>query len=78
MPSASADLRKRMGELFGDEVDEAGPSQFLADRGFTLKRDWTWSKEGATYDNMSQDEYDCIRFLMEEWDMGGLSEKKEG
>lgn len=75
MPSATPELRERMGQLFGDEIDDAGPMEFLKKAGYRSTADWRWlPKPGVTdYADMTQDEYDCMVFLCQEWDQGGLA-----
>jgi len=63
-----------MERMFGDPVSDEGPMQFLRERGWTLNRDWTWSKLGQTLQSMPQDEYLCVLFLVHEWDFGGVKE----
>ncbi len=77
MPQASDELRSLMGEYFGDTIDGFGPIKFLEDSGFTLTRQWTWTKPNATYENLTQKEYECIVFLCHEWDFGGLETNGE-
>lgn len=72
MPQASDELRAEMERMFGDPVDDNGPQEFLRKRGWTLNRDWTWSKPGETLQSMPQDEYLCVLFLVHEWDFGGV------
>lgn len=75
MPQASDELRAEMERRFGDPVSDAGPMKFLEARGWTLNRDWTWSKPGVTnYGQMPRDEFECMMFLVHEWDMAGISE----
>lgn len=76
MPSASQDLRDLMLARFGSEIDESGPMKFLEDAGYTLTEDWHWDpKPGikGAYANMTRDEFDCLLFLVHEWDFGGLT-----
>lgn len=75
MPSASDELRENMRVRFGDHIGDEGPMKFLRDAGYVLTRDWTWlPKEGVTsYDDMTPDEYECLLFLVHEWDFGGLA-----
>jgi hypothetical protein len=73
MPSASDELRTQMKEYFGDPIADGPPMEYLRNQGFTLNRDWTWSKPDITnYGQLSEKEYHCILFLVQEWDMGGL------
>lgn len=74
MPQASDELRAQMERRFGDPVDDTGPIQFLRNAGYTLNRDWTWSKPGISdLAQMTREEFDCLLFLAHEWDFGGLS-----
>lgn len=54
---------------------EEGPVRYLTQAGYSLQRGWTWKpKDGVSgYDDMTQEEYDCLLFLVHEWDYGGLS-----
>jgi len=76
MPSASDELREKMNRRFGDPVDDTGPILFLKNAGYDLCSDWHWEpKEGVKdYGDMTPDEYDCLLFLVQEWDFGGLKE----
>jgi hypothetical protein len=74
MPQASDELRAEMDRRFGDSIDSQGPIKFLRERGWTLNRDWTWSKPGMTLGNMPRDEFECVLFLIHEWDFGGVTE----
>lgn len=75
MPSASDELREAMNKRFGDPIDESGPMQFLEDAGYKLTKDWLWEpKPGvACLKDMTRDEFDCLLFLVHEWDFGGLT-----
>lgn len=74
MPQASRELQDLMDERFGDPVDSSGPIKFLQERGYTLGHDWCWSKPGVTeLEQMKQDEWEALLFLVQEWDFGGLS-----
>lgn len=77
MPQASNELRALMKVRFGDPISDAGPTKFLEEAGYMLTRDWTWlPKEGVkNYGDMTQEEYDALRFLVHEWDFGGLEIK---
>lgn len=72
MPQASDEQRAEMERRFGDAVGDDGPIQFLRERGWTLNRDWTWSKEGQAIETIPEDEAACINFLIDEWDFGGV------
>lgn len=73
MPQASDELRARMMERFG-EIDECRPMQFLIDAGYVLTREWTWKpKPGIRiFFDMTPEEFDCMKFLVDEWDFGWL------
>lgn len=75
MPQASDALRDKMRDRFGSEVDESGPIRFLEGAGYKLNRDWTWTpKDGvASLGEMTRDEFECLLFLVHEWDFGGLA-----
>lgn len=74
MPSADADLQQRMFDRFGSHTDEEGPIKFLEDAGYKLTRQYLWEpKTGVTcLKDMTRDEFDCMLFLVHEWDYGGL------
>lgn len=76
MPSAAPDLQNRMFERFGSHTGDEGPIKFLEDAGYVLNRGWTWKpKPGVTeLRDMTRDEFDCLLFLIHEWDFGGLEE----
>lgn len=63
-----------MKELFGDEIDDDPPMNFLEKAGYKLTERWSWTpKPGvSTVDDMTEDEWECMIFLIQEWDMGGL------
>lgn len=79
MPTATEELRNKMGEYFGERILEHFPMKFLEDAGYVLTRGWVWKpKPGVEcYDDMTQKEYDCMEFLVQEWDFGGLEPSKE-
>jgi hypothetical protein len=78
MPQASEELRAIMEQRFGDPIDSAGPIKFLQDAGYTLTRKWFWIPKPGVIDlgQMTRDEFDCLLFLVHEWDFGGLTEGK--
>ena len=70
MPQASEELRAKMNEYFGDPVNDAGPHQFLLDsRHWLINEKWEFitDKYSAVTD-IPQKEWDCIVFLVHEWD----------
>ena len=72
MPSATDELRGEMQKMFGNEVDDFGPTKFLEDRGYTLNEEWNWVKPSPDHIPLA-DELICIYFLMQEWDFGGIA-----
>lgn len=73
MPQADEGLRGRIRTRFGS-IDTSGPEKYLKDAGYELARSWTWSKSGVTeLRDMSRDEFECLLFLVHEWDYGGLT-----
>lgn len=70
MPTASDDLRRKMRKWFGN-IDIFGPQQFLFSHGFTLTKDWFW-KPPVPHHTISKEEFQCMIFLQQEWDYGGL------
>ena len=74
MPSASNELRTEMQRLFGDPIDDTGPMNHLKAAGYKLTADWHWLPKPnvSSYEDMTKDEYSCLLFLVQEWDMGGL------
>lgn len=73
MPSASPDLQQRMIKRFGS-IGTAGPETFLKDAGYVLTPDWQWTKPGVReLRDMTRDEFECLLFLVHEWDYGSLA-----
>lgn len=70
MPTASDFDRARMRKWFGS-IDEYGPETFLKSRGYILTKGWCWVKPVPSH-HISDEEYHCLEFLMDEWDYGGL------
>jgi hypothetical protein len=64
MPTASDALRNKMQEYFDDAIDDSGPENYLREQGWTEDR-WLWS---APERIITDKEWDCIQFLMDEWD----------
>ena len=74
MPQASDELRNIMQQRFGT-IDEAPVTAHLESQGYTLTRDWTWKKEGVNdLKDMTRFDFECLMFLVHEWDFGGLAE----
>lgn len=63
-----------MERRFGDAVDSSGPMRFLKERGYSLTYGWEWSKPGiSNLGQMERDEFECLLFLVHEWDFGGIA-----
>lgn len=67
MPQATDEQRDKMGEYFGDRIDDSGPYLFLITQGFKDKDGW-WTHPTKKWKEMSQKEKDCLYFLADEWD----------
>lgn len=68
MPQASDRQRELMERWFGDSINMAGPYKFLRSHGYTEKGGLLIKPVSAH--NVSRDEWQCIRFLVDEWDFG--------
>lgn len=69
MPTASDELRKFAEINFGS-IDSAGPAQALVRAGFTETNDYCWKRVRSP----NEFEWNCINFLIQEWDWGGYVE----
>lgn len=80
MPTASSELRERMNVRFGDPVAPDGPMKFLTSRGWKSTCRFEWMKEGfsrLSWNDIPEDERECMQFLGEEWDFGGITDYKK-
>lgn len=79
MPQASDELRAEMKKFYGDEISEAGPTNFLIGQGYTLTPAWYWiAKPGVKdYAQMTQQEWLSMVFLRDEWDYGMINQWSE-
>lgn len=68
MPTATDELREKMRKMFGDPLDDGPPYNFLKEKGFTEKAGVLFAPRPDYM--VSQEEYDCIDFLCDEWDYG--------
>ena len=66
MPQASDELRAKMAEYFGAEIDDWPPRAYLLDQGYDEKAGW-WSKPDPDH-VVTEKERDCLNFLCDEWD----------
>ena len=78
MPQAGEVLRDKMNDWFGDPISDQGPIKYLHEQGYKLTPQWVWiPKPGVTkYSDMTEKEYLCMLFLVDEWDFGGLIGKE--
>lgn len=58
-----------------DDGDSVPGEQFLKSRGYILLKDWTWRMPSKDH-FISDYEMICLRFLVEEWDWGGIAEEE--
>jgi hypothetical protein len=72
MPRASAQQRALMEKWFGDPKSDRGPIEFLESRGYVLRPDWQWDPPVPAH-TVNHEEEECICFLVDEWDFGGLN-----
>ena len=79
MPQASAELHNLMKKRFGDPISDSGPIKYLEDAGYTLTKKWQWKPKPGVINpaQMTQEEFECMVFLVHEWDFGGLLEPKD-
>lgn len=71
MPQASDELRAKMGELFGHGLDKSfiddwPPTEYLLNRNWKCDKGW-WTPP-ADESKIADSEWDCMQFLIEEWD----------
>lgn len=59
-----------MTRWFGD-IDQTGPLTFLQSHGYELTADWFWKKPTPSH-TIHDTEWQCLSFLVEEWDFGGI------
>lgn len=65
MPQASDALRSKMGEYFGDEIDDTKPYEFLNSQGLREQRGhWTVPADFPVTAKV----INCLNFLCDEWD----------
>jgi hypothetical protein len=73
VPTATAELRAKMGEYFGDGIGDWQPTAFLLDNEWHEHRGvWTSPSRPVT-----DKEWDCLDFLVQEWDHAYSAGKQE-
>jgi len=76
MPSADPDLVRKVEKYFSteDAVElDIVCAKYLKEQGYREERFQWHPKDGVkSYDDMTQQEFDCMTYLCHEWDWGGL------
>jgi hypothetical protein len=80
MPQASDELRKLVHWIIQPKADvvvtnDQDVCEFLQERGYTLMAGFEW-KVPKSADEITEMEWLCIRYLIEEWDYGGLADTR--
>ena len=70
MPEATERLREAMRSRFGT-IDAGPPQRYLEERGFVLLPNWCWEAPSLKHP-LTDNEEECLEFLFQEWDFGGL------
>lgn len=76
MPSTSQEMTDLMTKWFGEYDHDNKAIKFLESHGYKLLRGWVWDLPCDSH-TISCYEYACIKYLMEEWDFGGIAAKHE-
>jgi len=74
MPQSTPERQDLMIKWFGS-IDTIGPEDFLKSHGYILSRDWFWTKPTPSH-TISDAEWECLKFLVEEWDYGGFLDQR--
>lgn len=86
MPSGPPELHEFWSNYYTDWKDErmAGSGdlaaqRYLKEQGFTLTRGWEWIHPTyVSIEDLTELEYDAIKYLVWEWDFGGFRQEKPG
>lgn len=76
MPQASEDLRSLMFLMFGSSISEGKPVNYLVQKGYVLTKNYEWKLPKPDHFIGEKEEL-CIRFLIDEWDFGGIERSME-
>ena len=69
MPQASDELRAKMDGYFGNGgIDDWEPTAFLIGKGWEENLGWWTLPADAEWHKLTEQEFDCITFLIDEWD----------
>jgi hypothetical protein len=72
MPQASDELRELINFICPNNgMSDEGPVKFLVERGYKLRDNYEWDMPKEEH-WVSDKELLCLRFLVEEWDYGGI------
>ena len=73
MPQADPELRQRMIDRFGSIMD-TGPTEYLEAAGYEMTWGYTWLPKSGVLKlaDMTREEFECLLFLVHEWDFGSL------
>lgn len=79
MPQASDELEDIIVNWFNKDKKENVSLdieciKFLKSRGYILTRGWCWVKPVPAH-TISTEEYLCMKYLVDEWDFGGIIDK---
>lgn len=66
MPQAEEWLRNKWGIMDGPAIE------FLESRGFKLTREWCWTHPCPEHYQPTDEEYEAVIFLIDEWDFGPI------
>lgn len=66
MPQASDEQRAEW-----DGPNDYTAVKFLEDAGYKIRRDWQWELPASDH-TPTEKEISAIRFLIDEWDFGGI------
>lgn len=72
MPQASDELRKKIYDYFGADkngLDPYGPEGFLTENGWFTSHPFVYTTNKSK-DQITDKEWDCLDFLVQEWDYG--------
>lgn len=75
MPQAEDELRELLQLMFGEAIDDTLPIEFLETRGYKLLQSWCWKKPTPNH-FITMKEWLCLKYLVDEWDFGGIEEEK--
>jgi hypothetical protein len=74
MPSTSQEMIDWMCNYHGVNIDDRVARAYLEQKGYALTKDWFWLPPiGVTLQNMPEEDYKHVLYLIEEWDYGGLT-----